>query len=268
MDRPRTISEFLELDRRPRIIAHRGFSGVAPENTLAAFRRAIEIGADMIELDVLSSRDGAVVVIHSIDLGTTTNGSGRVDDLDLDDLRTLDAGSWFAESFCGEHIPTLAEALDLVRNRILLNVEIKTEAVSEDTAGGIVERVLGLVSERDMLEQALISSFDTRALEHVRILDSRFTTASLYNKDVHRDMDPIEIMNAVGSSALSVSRAQIERDTVVRCHSAGRPVFVYTVNKPDRMMDLVERGVDGLFTDRPDRMLQLAHTGQFGRRCS
>jgi glycerophosphoryl diester phosphodiesterase len=109
------IVEFLELGGRTRVIAHRGFSGVAPENTLVAIRRGIEIGADMAEIDVTLSKDGYVVVIHDETLDRTTNGTGPVSDATLEELQRLDAGSWFAPEFAGEKIPTLGEVLDLVR---------------------------------------------------------------------------------------------------------------------------------------------------------
>ncbi|MEE8523355.1 MAG: glycerophosphodiester phosphodiesterase family protein, partial [Thermoanaerobaculia bacterium] len=163
-DRPMTIDEFLATDaERPRVIAHRGFSGVAPENTLVAIRKAIDVGADMAEIDVLLSRDRHVVVIHDDTLDRTTDGKGPVEDLSLEELRRLDAGSWFSAEFAGERMPTLAEVLDLVRGRILLNVEIKSEAVTREIEGGIVDRVLRLIAEREMGDQVILSSFEPEA---------------------------------------------------------------------------------------------------------
>src|SRR5262245_679720 len=105
------------------VIAHRGASGTCPENTLAAFRRAVEVGADMIELDVQLTRDDAVVVMHDWTLDRTTDGSGAVGERALDELRPLDAGRWFAPEFAGERVPTLAAVLDAVP--IPINVELK-----------------------------------------------------------------------------------------------------------------------------------------------
>ncbi|MEJ2581150.1 MAG: glycerophosphodiester phosphodiesterase family protein, partial [Acidobacteriota bacterium] len=105
--RPSTIEEFYKTEAGTRVIAHRGFSGAAPENTLAAVRAAIEVGADMAEIDVTLSADMQVVVIHDATLDRTTNGSGEVSRFALEDLRKLDAGSWFDPSFAGEIIPTL-----------------------------------------------------------------------------------------------------------------------------------------------------------------
>ena len=125
-DRAATIDDFLRLGERPRVIAHRGFSGVAPENTLAAFRRAIEIGADMIEVDVALTGDGHVVCLHDETLDRTTDGQGLLAAATFEEVRRLDAGSWFAPELAGEKVPTLAEVLDLARGRILVNVEIKS----------------------------------------------------------------------------------------------------------------------------------------------
>ncbi len=264
-----TVDELLRLGGRPRVIAHRGFSGVAPENTLAAVRRAIEVGADMVEIDVGLTRDGHVVVLHDATLERTTDGRGPLAEATLAQVRRLDAGSWFAPEFAGEKVPTLAEVLDLARGRILVNVEIKSEAVTDEAEGGIADKVLGLVRERDMLDRVIVSSFDPRALVHVRRLDAEAKTASLYNDDLHRGMSPIEIMTAAGSQAFNVSRRKVGPEIVRETHRYGRPVAVYTINDEARMRRLIAMGVDALFTDRPDRMLRLlAETGEVPARAA
>jgi len=253
-----TIDDFLDTEAaRPRVIAHRGFSGVAPENTLAAIQKAIDLGADMAEIDVLLSRDRRVVVIHDATVDRTTDGRGPVADLSLKELRHLDAGSWFSDEFAGEKLPTLAEVLDLVRGRILLNVEIKTEAVTSEIEGGIVERVLRLIAERQMDDQVMLSSFDPEALRQARQLDASIRTATLYNKKLHRGMGPLEIMAAVGSNGFNLSARQLDADILRVCHRQRRPVAVYTVDEPAKMKRLIAMGVDAIFTNRPDRMLEL-----------
>lgn len=253
-----TIDEFLATGaERPRVIAHRGFSGVAPENTLTAIEKAIDVGADMAEIDVLLSRDRHVVVIHDDTLDRTTDGKGPVEDFSLEELRRLDAGTWFAAEFAGEKLPTLAEVLDLVRGRILLNVEIKTEAVTPEVEGGIVDRVLRLIAERQMGEQVILSSFDPEALRQARQLDPAIRTASLYNKKLHRGMDPLEVMAAVDSNGFNLSARQLDEEILRACHQQGRPVAVYTVDEAAKMKRLIAKGVDAIFTNRPDRMLEL-----------
>ncbi len=235
------------------MIAHRGFSGRAPENTLAAFSKAIEAGADMIELDVHESKDGELVVIHESDLSRTTSGTGKVGDWMLDELMRLDAGTSFSPEFSGERIPTLKQALDLVRGHILLNVEIKYDVVRYEI---VTEKVLALIHTWQMRDQVILSSFDPRALSHSRKIDPEVKTASLYNEQLHRGMGPVEIMEQVGSVALNLRHDQVTPDTVARCHEHGRPVAAYTVNRPELMQALFDLEVDALFTDRPDLMIE------------
>lgn len=241
------IDAFLKLGGPVRVIAHRGFSAVAPENTLAAFRRAIEAGADMIELDVLASRDGAIVVIHDEALDRTTNGTGPVAERDLVELKRLDAGSWFGTEFANERIPTLEEVLELAGEAILVNIEIKTEAVVEET--------LALVERTGMMDRVVVSSFDPRALTRARQLNASVRTASLRNARLHEGWAPLRILDDVGSGGLNVSLSEVDESLIEACHRAGRPVSVYTVNELDDVRRLVAMGVDAIFTDHPDRLL-------------
>lgn len=256
-DRPRTIDEFFRLGERPRVIAHRGFSGVAPENTLAAIRRAIEVGADMVEIDVGLTSDGHVVVIHDETLDRTTDGSGLLSATPFAKVRGLDAGSWFSPEFAGEKVPTLAEVLELVRGEILLNIEIKGEAVTDQVEGGISHQVLELVRERDMLDLIVISSFEPKALKHARRLDSEVKTASLYNREIHRGMSPMEVMTDAGSNGFNISARWLRKKTICASHRHGRPLAAYTVNREGTMKRLIAKGVHALFTDRPDVMIRI-----------
>lgn len=256
-NRPTTITDFMTLGGRPRVIAHRGFSAVAPENTLIALRKAIEVGADMVEVDVGLTRDGQVVLLHDETLDRTTNGRGLLSEATFDEVRTLDAGSWFDVVYEGEPVPTLGEALDLVRGRILINLEIKGEAVTEQVEGGIADRVVRAIRGRQMVDQVVISSFEPKALRQTRQLDTDLRTASLYDRDLHRDQTPLEVMDAVGAQGFNLSRRQVDAEIVALCHRHGRPVAVYTVNKPRTLRRLVALGVDAFFTDHPDRLMAL-----------
>ena len=233
---------------------------LAPENTLAAFRAAIELGPDMIELDVTLTRDGEPVVIHDDTLDRTTDGMGPVQAGTLAELRALDAGSWFSEEFAGERIPTLAEVLELVRGKVLLNVEIKEEVVTERIEGGITERVIQLLHELQMAGDVVLSSFEPRALEHARQIDAGIVRASLFNEGLHAGMGPIEVMDAVGARIFSPSKKELTSAIVAECHEHERLVTVYTVNEPDEMRRMIELGLDGLFTDRADVMLAVVRS--------
>jgi glycerophosphoryl diester phosphodiesterase len=256
-DRPTTIAEFTEMRTRPIVIAHRGFSAEAPENTLAAVRAAIATGADMVEVDVTLTADGEVVVIHDDTLDRTTDGSGKVAEHTLDQLLRLDAGSWFARRFRGERIPSLAQVLDEIRGRILINVEVKPEAVGEAVEGGIAEKVVRLITEREMKDQVIVSSFEPRALLQIDEIDPEIATASLYNEELHRDMDPLAIVGAVGARALNLSQDQATSAIVERCQQNQIQVGVYTANRAKSMRRLIRMDVDAIFTDHPDRLIEV-----------
>jgi len=243
--------------KRTRCIAHRGFSGRYPENTLAAFGAAIEAGADMFELDVTLTADDEVVVIHDETLERTTDGRGPVREQRWADLVALDAGSWFARTSAGERIPTLAQVLELARGRILVNIEIKEEVVTDRVEGGIVERVIQRVLAAEMSAEVILSSFDPRAMAQARAIEPGIQRASLFNRELHRGSRPTEIMDAVGAVAFSPSLKQVSPAMVADAHAGGRLVTVYTVNDEADMRRMIAMGVDGMFTDHPDVLLRL-----------
>ena len=252
-DRPTTIDEFYQPGARIRVIAHRGFSGIAPENTLAAVRAAIEVGADMVEIDVTLSADGHIVVLHDETLDRTTNGSGEVSRLNLAELKQLDAGAWFDPNFAGEHIPTLDELLAEVEGRILLNVEIKSEAVGR----GVVTKVASLIRERGMIDQVVVSSFSPKALAEMHSVAPEIRTAVLYNAEIHKGQDAVVIVTELGASVFNIKRQRLSRKMLRRCREHDIPVGIYTVNQPRRMRRLVKKGVGAIFTDHPDRLLEI-----------
>jgi glycerophosphoryl diester phosphodiesterase len=252
-DRPATIEEFYDSSARTRVIAHRGFSGAAPENTLAAIRAAIEVGADMAEIDVTLSSDSQVVVIHDETLDRTTDGSGEVSRFSLAELRELDAGTWFKPSFAGERIPTLDEVLTAVEGRILLNVEIKSEAVVR----GVVDKVASAIREHQMTELVVVSSFSPEALRQMHETAPEIRTAVLYNTRYHKGSDAVEIVTDLGASVFNIKRQRLTRKMLRRCRENDVPVGLYTVNKPRRLRRLVSKGIGAIFTDHPDRLIEI-----------
>ncbi len=245
------------MTERPRVIAHRGWSGVAPENTPAAFRRALELDIDMIELDVLVSRDGELVVIHDATVDRTTDGTGAVADLSLAELRALDAGSWFAPEYAAERVPLLREVFDLVGTTVAINVEIKEEAVCDEVAGGITERVIDAVHAAGAGDRVVLSSFDMRALRQAREIDPGLARAALWDSTAALPADPLTLVDDVGASVLHADWAGATEEVVEACRARGVPVAVYTVDDIDDMRAAVARGVDGVFTNWPDRLLQV-----------
>lgn len=252
-DRPATIEEFYDAETRTRVIAHRGFSSEAPENTLTAVRAAIEVGADMVEIDVTLTADGNVVVIHDETVDRTSNGTGEVFRFSLSEIRELDAGSWFSPAFAGERIPTLDAVLAEVEGRILLNVEIKSEAVGR----GVVAKVAAAIRERGMTDQVVVSSFAPTALEQMHGVAPEIRTAVLFNNTLHKGQDPVEIVTGVGASVFNIKRTRLTKKMLRRCHEHDIPVGIYTVNKPRRMRRTVKKGVEAIFTDHPDRLLEI-----------
>ena len=250
-DRPTTIDEFYDTQARTRVIAHRGFSGAAPENTIAAVRAAVEINADMVEIDVTLTSDGHIVVIHDETLDRTTNGSGEVFRYTFAELQGLDAGSWFDANFAGERIPTLDQVLTEVDGRILLNLEIKSEAVDR----GIVAKVASAIQREGMIDQVVVSSFSPTALKEMHSAAPEIRTAVLYNTKFHKGQDSVEIVTDLGARVFNIKRQRLTREMLRRCREHDIPVGIYTVNKPRRMRRLVKKGIDAIFTDHPDRLL-------------
>lgn len=239
------------------VIAHRGASAYYPENTMAAFKAAYEMGAEMIELDVTLSKDGIPVVIHDKKLNRTTNGKGIVSDYNLEHLKKLDAGSWFAKEFSGETIPTLEEVLEFAKDKISLNIEIKTEAVRDSVNSGIEEKSLELVEKYDMQKYVIFSSFDYRALTHLRQLDVDISVALLYERRQSQRKDPSELLKNYNVNAFNCSFKKLTKKWIKDIIDHEIPAFVYTVNKERDMKKLLLIGVRGIFTDKPDVLKQV-----------
>jgi len=245
------------LPQSPLIIAHRGSSQAAPENTLAAFRAAIDAGADGIELDVQLSKDGHVVVIHDEKLDRTTNGSGFVKDHTLAELSQLDAGGKFSPHFAGEPLPTLASVFELIRERSwkgLINVELKT---SRFPYPGIERAVVDLIDAYGLREQALLSSFNHNSLAEVARIAPGVKTAILFSIVLYK---PWEYAKGIGCSALHPSLQPGIEELIAGARAAGLSVNVWTINSVEQAQELAKAGATGIITDVPDVLLR-----HFGR---
>ncbi|MGQ4911716.1 MAG: glycerophosphodiester phosphodiesterase [Candidatus Thorarchaeota archaeon] len=226
----------------PYVIAHRGASGSAPENTLRSYELAFEMGAQMFELDVQESQDGSLVCIHDYEVDRTTNGTGAVSDMNIEELRALDAGQ-------GERIPLLSEALDLARGRMLVNIELKVLDVEA--------RVLELVRERRMTQDVLISSFFHDTLAVVRELDESVRTAALVSEE---EEDPLGLAVGLSVNAINPYFGLATLEFVNEAHDRGLSVYPWTVNHEDTMTELIALGVDGIITDYPEVCLDIIRT--------
>lgn len=234
------------------IIAHRGASAYYPENTMIAFEKAMEMGAEMIELDVMLSRDGVPIVFHDAKLNKHTNGSSYVDLYTLEELKKLDAGSWFNPKFSDQEIPTLDEVLTFASGKIALNIEIKTEAVSNQIKNGVEQKVLQLVKEHGMQKHVLYSSFDYRAVRHFKQLDPNVPVALLYEKNQSNRLLPHQLVKQYQVDAFNCSYRQLKRKWLADLKEYDIPTFIYTVDSKSRMQKLISGGVTGIFTNKPD----------------
>jgi len=235
---------------RPLVVAHRGASGQAPENTLAAYRLALAQGARAAETDVFLTADGHVVALHDRTLDRTTDGTGAVADHTLAQLRSLDAGSWFDPGFAGEGVPTLGELLDLTRDAAVLCVEIKA-------GDGIVAAIAEQLDARAMRDQVVIFSFDADAVGQAGVVLPDVPSLLLASRSGSpRIYDPGVIDQALllAADALGFNHQALTQSLVDGAHAAGLAVFTYTVNKQADLMRVRELGVDGVITDWPERV--------------
>jgi glycerophosphoryl diester phosphodiesterase len=235
-------------DGRPLGVAHRGASREAPENTLAAFRRALKAGAAAVECDVQRTRDGRLVVIHDQTVDRTTNGRGPVVSLTFDECRRLDAGAWFGSAFAGERIPSLDEVLDLLRGQALVFLEIKHGPMFYE---GIEAQVGEALRRHGMEHAALVMSFDHPAVRTMREVAADVATAIIYRA---RLGDVAAAARAVGADALCPEWRLVSGDVVADAHAAGLGVFPWTIDEEAAMRRCLAAGCDGV-TSNDTRLL-------------
>ena len=238
---------------KPTVIAHRGFSAIAPENTLPAFQNAIDAGADMIEFDIRLTRDKQFIVIHDATLERTTNGRGIVENHTLSELQTLDAGSWFGREFAGTVLPSLGETLSLCRNRILVNIEVKTEIQDDLCLDQLADLVGTQVEALCATRSVVISSYTRRIITSLRDRQEHLTTALLSDQpSTHEAITKLACVS--GATALHIPHRLASSSLAERAQQAGLLSAVHTVNETTDMEKLIGFGFDALFTDHPDRM--------------
>lgn len=234
------------------VIAHRGASFYAPENTHSAFELAIEMEAEMIELDLMMSKDGVPVVIHDDNLERTTGVVGAVSDHTLEELKQFETGAWFSEKFAGESFPTLEEVLAYTKHTIAVNIEIKTEAVTDDIEGGIVDKAIALVKAAGIEKEVIFSSFDYRVMEHLNLLAPDIPKALLYESSQSGNLTPTQLVEKYKVDAFNCSHRQLSEEWIEELTAAQIPFFIYTVNDEELMKTLIKSGAAGIFSDKPD----------------
>jgi glycerophosphoryl diester phosphodiesterase len=241
------MSPSLDLARftRPLLIGHRGYPALCPENTLASFEGAMQAGCDMIELDVTLTKDRKVVVIHDDTLDRTTNGKGPVSGHALEEIKALDAGSWFDARFAEERVPELSEVIKLTAGRSMLNIEIKESAFEAICPVDAIEhQVVKLVKTSGAMDRVIISSFDKRILQRIAAMDA--PPAVAYISDHGADKSVLEMLLKMRSFSWHPRFTVLTRDQVDMLHAAGIKIFPWTINTRTEAEKVLALGVDGL----------------------
>jgi glycerophosphoryl diester phosphodiesterase len=240
------VANQVDVEHEVDVTAHRGSARRAPENTLSAVRCAIEDGADYAEIDVQETADGTIVVLHDADLMRVASVPRNIWDITSEELKGIDAGSWFAPGFAGEPIPTLQEVIDLARGRIRLNIELKFNGHDER----LVERVVEIIRRNEFQAQCILMSLHYEALLDAKRLDPSlvvgFTVGATITDVTRLDVD-----------FLSVSTKLVTPAWLRRVQAGGKQVHVWTVNDPDRMLRFLLLGVDNIISDEPATVVAL-----------
>jgi glycerophosphoryl diester phosphodiesterase len=236
----------VSFEDNTRVTAHRGASGAAPENTMAAVERAITDGADFVEIDVQETLDGVVVVAHDSDFMKVANDSTKIWEASLEHLQGLDIGSWFGPEFTDQRVPTLAEVLDACKDKVKVNIELKYYGHDES----LEERVVELVEERDMASDVVIMSLKLKGVEKVQAMRPDWTVG-LLSAVALGDLTEVDV------DFLAVSSKLATPFFIRAAHKTGKEVYVWTVNDVVGMSTYLSRGVDSLITDEPAQALEV-----------
>jgi glycerophosphoryl diester phosphodiesterase len=255
------------MNHQPLIIGHRGASAVAPENTLAAFSRALADGADGIEFDVRRAQDGVPVIIHDASLMRTAQIDSLVAPLTSTELVRLDVGTWFnrqyprfaRDEYTREKIPTLEAVFrHLHTAKALLYLEMKCNGCDDPE---LAVEVVNLVRAHAMVDRVIVESFELTAIHQVKRIDSRIRTAALFEPSLARPVSFVRRLKMVGlaldcgADEIAFHRALVDRHTVAKAKTSGLKVVVWTVDRPDWIKRGESMGIDALITNDPAQML-------------
>jgi glycerophosphoryl diester phosphodiesterase len=249
------------LPSPPLVIAHRGDSAHRPENTLAAFAGALELGASAVELDVQLTRDGHVVVIHDASLERTTSGRGDVRHMTLAQVRAVSAGypNRFGSEWAGERVPTLAEALALLRDRARAMVEIKAESVTADETGGVEALAVAEIRRAGMVDKVALISFDQRAIVRLRQLAPDISRGRIFGRTSADEV--LADARASGSEVVLPHKSQLNDALVARVHAAGIKLATWVVDEPEELRELARFDLYGVGSNRPGVLLEAIADG-------
>lgn len=243
-------------DDRPLVVAHRGASSLAPENTLAAIKVALDLGVDVVEIDVHKTYDGELVVLHDETVNRTTTGTGKVKDLTLADIKKLDAGVRFGSSFKGERIPTLREVLEVMKDSgAVLLIELKGARTEVPT--------VELVREFEMSGQVIIQSFDFRQIQKTKKNAPEIPTVHLVNIPNHSSEPQkaatwmANTAEYAGATGIGIKHSSLTPELIAITSERNLALLVWTVDKTPDMQKFIRMGVQAIITNRPQDLLTL-----------
>lgn len=233
--------ENVAIFHETKVMAHRGASTEAPENTMAAFQKAIDDMADYIELDVQLTNNGEVIVMHDSNAYRTTGVDANIVNMTYKEVKTLDAGSWFSDEYVGENVPSLKEVLELTQGKIKLNIELKPT----DNGIALAKNTVRLIEKYNMVNDCVITSFSESALKAVKTYNQEIKVGYILSAaygDFY-DMKNVDFF--------SVNAAFLSKRTIDAIHNSGKRVYAWTVNNKESIKNLTNKGVDGIITDKP-----------------
>ena len=233
--------ENVAIFHETKVMAHRGASTEAPENTMAAFQKAIDDMADYIELDVQLTNNGEVIVMHDSNAYRTTGVDANIVNMTYKEVKTLDAGSWFSDEYVGENVPSLKEVLELTQGKIKLNIELKPA----DNGTALVKNTVRIIEKYNMVNDCVITSFSESALKAVKTYNQEIKVGYILSAaygDFY-DMKNVDFF--------SVNAAFLSKRTIDAIHNSGKRVYAWTVNNKESIKNLTNKGVDGIITDNP-----------------
>jgi len=237
-----------------KIIAHRGVSSLAPENTLAAFKKTAELGFNWFEIDVQLTADKVPVVFHDKKLNRCTNGNGLISEIELHALRSLDAGSWFHPDFSDQKIPTLYETL-LLAKTLNLNINIELKLYPEDDPFELCQQVSQVIEYSNIpLSSLIISSFNFDAIAAMQQLQPMIRRGLLWGKIPN---NALSFMASLEAYSVHCNYKYLNEKTAKRIKQNNYKLFCFTVNDPDKMNELKRWGVDKIFSDLPKTLMAI-----------
>jgi len=230
------------------LIAHRGASAYAPENTIASFKKAIEMGLKAVEFDVQISKDLELIVIHDYTLERTTSGKGKVRDYTLKELQGLDAGSWFSKEFQGEKIPSLRKVLEVVKNNEFINIELKRD---KNDKRKFDIQLIDLIDEMKIKDKVIISSFDHEILVDIFELDNTLSLALLFHEEI-RDLKEYIDKLGIKINSINPNKNSLNENYIKKIKELNLNINAYTINSYEEYVKLNNLGIDRIFTNFPD----------------